>query len=715
MMPGFLRAEATYRTRSLQLAVVALVVLAAVALAARALLSKHVRLAYTNNVPSKVPLAPIRPHERMCRANVVLPEGSRTVQLLLLTYGRPGPPLTMTLETPSQTVRSKLAGGFVDGSLQRIPVSGLDGGARARLCIVDEGSTPLAFGGVPWTTTEGSVMTAAGKKVPGDLAVQVYGGRQSLLGEAPEIMRRATIWAPPWVGAWTYYLLFALGLALVAIAVAFVIVPVARGDPEQARPRPPPARRAGLPVAVWAIAAIAFVNGAAWSLLVLPWQGPDEISHFAYVQHIAAAGNIHPRSGPIGRTYSTEHQYAMESSQTNTVRSNPAAKPPWEQEARRQWKQRDEQLHSSAADGGAATGYSPEYYGLATVGYFAFDSGDVFNRQFGVRLISALLGAVTAILVWLFARELFRREGWLPNTAALSVVLLPQFGFISGVVNNDSLAIALGSLELYLLARGLRRGLTPKLAAVIGVVLALAYLAKPSLSAFGPIVAGVLAWPLVRDRDRRRLLLPLAGLAGFAVVALLWTGVAAIADRGVSTVSTANTRAFSLSDFGSYLYHFYLPSLPGKTDRWFGPQSPVYTVWMHGFFAVFGSTDTFFPERVYKVLTGICILAAVLLAVAFWRERVAVRRALPTIVMAAGATVVLILFVHLTFYLFYAGYPGEQGRYLLPLAPVFGSAVAASTLGLGRRWAPVLGAFYVTALGSFTLFSYGLVLTRYFS
>jgi hypothetical protein len=715
MMPGFLRAEATYRTRSLQLVVVALVVLAALGLAARVLLPKRVRLAYTNNVPAKVPLAPIRPHERMCRANVLLPEGSKAVQLLLLTYGRPGPRLTMTLQTPSQTVRSTLAGGFVDGSVERIPVSGLDGGTTARLCILNEGRTSLAFGGVPWTTTEGSVMTAAGKKVPGDLSVQVYGGRRSLLDEAPDIVRRATVWAPSWVGTWTYYLLFAFGLAIVGVAVALVILPVAGGGPKPAGPRPPPRRPAGLPRAVWAIAAIAFVNGVAWSLLVLPWQGPDEVSHFAYVQHIAAAGNIHPRSGPIGRTYSTEHQYAMESSQTNTVRSNPVAKPPWEQEARRQWKQRDEQLHSSAADGGAATGYTPEYYAIGTIGYFAFDWSDVFNRQFGVRLISALLGAVTAILVWLFARELFRREDWLPNTAALSVVLLPQFGFMSGVVNNDSLAIAMGSILLYLLARGLRRGLTPKLAVLIGVVLALAYLAKPSLSAFGPAVAGVLLWPLVRDREPRRLLLPLAGLAGFAAVALLWTGVAAIADRTVSTVSTANTRAFSIHDFGSYLYHFYLPSLPGQTDKWFGSLSPIYTVWMHGFFAVFGSTDTFFPERVYKVLTGICIGAAVLLAVAFWRERAAVRRSLPTIVMAAGATVVLILFVHFTFYLFYAGYPGEQGRYLLPLAPVFGAAVAASTLGLGRRWAPVLGAFYVTALGCFTLFSYGLVLWRYYT
>jgi Predicted membrane protein (DUF2142) len=707
MMPGFLRAEATYRTRSLQLAVVAITALAALFLAAHALWSERDRLTYTNNVPSKVVLANIRSDERMCREEVLLPKDSKEVQLLVLTNGQAGPPLHMTLRGPSGTIRSTLAAGYGDGVAQTFRIPAVRETISPRMCVTNGGTTEVAFGGVSWATARGSIVTAKGEKVAGDLAINVRSGRKALIDVAPDAMRRAAVWAPPWAGAWTFWLLFALGLAMTAVAVRLVLV---RGKQEAAAGR----RRAGLPRAAWTIAVLAFLNGFAFSLLILPWQGPDEISHFAYVQHLATAGDLKPATGPLARTYSTEHQYAMEQSFTNTVRSNPVAKPPWEQEARDRWKALDERNDPPASDGGAPTGYTPEYYAAASAGYYAFAWGDVFDRQFGARLVSGLLGALSVIFVWLFARELFRREDWLPATAALSVALLPQFGFIGGIVNNDSLAITLGSLELYLLARWLGRGPTTRLAVGIGLVLALAYLAKPSMSAFGPIVAGALAWPLIRDRDRRRALLPLAGLAGFVAVALVWIGIAALADRGVSTVSTANTRAFSLSDFLSYTYHFYLPSLPGRADRWFGSQSPVYTVWMHSFFATFGSTDTLFPERVYKVLTAICIGAAGLLGVAFWRERAAVRRALPTIVMAAAATVTLIVFVHVTFYLFYAGYPGEQGRYLLPLVPVFGAAVAASTLALGRRWAPLLAAFYVTALGFFTVFSYGLVITRYY-
>ena len=222
-------------------------------------------------------------------------------------------------------------------------------------------------------------------------------------------------------------------------------------------------------------------------------------------------------------------------------------------------------------------------------------------------------------------------------------------------------------------------------------------------------------WPAVRKRDPRLLAVPAVGFAGFAAVALAWTGVAALFDRGVTTVSTANTTPFSLHDYLAYVYHFYWPALGDTTNRWFGSSSPVYTVWMHSFFATFGASDTLFPERVYKVLTGICIAVAVLIGVAAWRERHAAKRALPVIVMGAAVVVSLLLLVHLTFYLVHPGYPGEQGRYLLPLVPLFGAAVAASTLAVGRRYAPLLAAFYVTGLGSFTVFSYALELTRYYT
>jgi predicted membrane protein DUF2142 len=710
MMPGFVAGEATYRTRRRQIAVAAVTALLALILAADALLGTRDRLAFTNNVPSQTVVAAIDPGGRMCRSNVYLPPNATGIRLYTLTIKRPGPPLALDFKAPGARIESKLPGGYPDERYNVIPIPRPGKEATGTMCVRNEGSHRVAFGGAGYASAAGSPLNVGGRAVAGDLAIEVAAPKRSMLSLAPTVFQRATVWAPPWVGRWTYYVLLAVALALVVAAVRLVLV---RANPSGggADRRP-----LGLPRAAVAIVALAVTNALVWAVIVPPWQAPDEIQHFAYVQYLAETGN--PSVDPDATAnYSEEQQYAMESGLTNTFRNSPRGRPPWRAADRQALEDRVRRDRPSRSNGGGAPSlnYTPEYYAMASIGYRLFNWGDVFNRLFGARLVSALLAGLTTLWVWLFARELFRREGFLPNTAALSVALLPQFGFIGGVANNDNLLIMFASLELYLLARSLRRGLTLRLALLIGLVLALGYLAKPSMAAFGPVVAGVLAWPAVRKRDIRLLTLPAVALAGFAAVALVWAGVAALSDRGVTTVTTANTRPFSLSDYVSYVYHFYLPSLPGSSDRWFGDQAPVYSVWMHSFFATFGWSDTQFPPRVYEALTALCIGIVVLLGAAAWRERPATRRALPLVLMSAGSVVSLLLLLHLVFYLNHTNFPGEQGRYLLPLAAIFGSAVAASTLAAGRRHAPLLATFYVTALACFTLFSYGLELTRYYT
>jgi hypothetical protein len=687
--------------RKLQLIAAGLVVLAAAALAVVALSREARRLAATNNVPTNGIAAEIGPGDGLCRAQVPAPAGSAGVRAFVVP--RPGTGTNSSLAAVLRVdgaVAGRGVGSREGTGLLVVPFTREVGiGGSGTVCFTNVGDRSIVgFGGIARGGAAGSPLQVEGKRVPADVSVDVVLPKESLLGAIDRAAHRATVWAPSWVGDWTLYVVFALSLGMVALAVALTLV------------RGPPGREA------WAIAAIAAVAGVGWAAILPPWQAPDEINHFSYVQYLAETGDLPGPPRPV--EYSKEHQYAMEQSFTNSVRQNAQAKPPWEDSAFERWDALQKRTGASPSDGGGtstASPYPPPYYGLAAVGYKAFEGGTIFDRLFGTRLLAALLGALTVLCVWLFARELFGRPGLLPNTAALSVALLPQFQFISGINNNDSLLILMGSLELYLIARVVRRGVTPRTAVAMGAVLALGYLTKPTMVAFAPAVAVVLAWPLLRERRLAALRPALIGFAGFLAVWVAWGTIAALAGRELWPTEASGAQAFVLSDFLNYFWHFYLPSPPGTVDRFFGDRLPLYTVWMHSFFASFGWNDTLFPERVYEVITGVCIALGVFLVVAAWRERAALRRSFGIVAAGAVTTAALLVFVHLAFYLYYSGYPGEQGRYLLPLAPLFGAAVAASSLAAGRRWAPVLCTLYVTALGCLATFSYGLAMVRYYT
>jgi hypothetical protein len=61
------------------------------------------------------------------------------------------------------------------------------------------------------------------------------------------------------------------------------------------------------------------------------------------------------------------------------------------------------------------------------------------------------------------------------------------------------------------------------------------------------------------------------------------------------------------------------------------------------------------------------------------------------------------------------GGPGDaQPRYLLPLLPLLGVAVALAARGAGRRWGPPVGALLVVLFLSHDVFSQLIVVSRFY-
>ena len=93
-------------------------------------------------------------------------------------------------------------------------------------------------------------------------------------------------------------------MALLVAVLAFSVVAVA-----VTLVRDGAMRRAvgAVPRAAWLCALVATLGAMAWSLILPPFQVPDEIAHYAYVEYVVQAGRLPPRAagavpaGPLAR------------------------------------------------------------------------------------------------------------------------------------------------------------------------------------------------------------------------------------------------------------------------------------------------------------------------------------------------------------------------------------------------------------------------------
>ncbi|HWT24165.1 MAG TPA: hypothetical protein VN213_11725, partial [Solirubrobacteraceae bacterium] len=148
----------------------------------------------------------------------------------------------------------------------------------------------------------------------------------------------------------------------------------------------------------------------------------------------------------------------------------------------------------------------------------------------------------------------------------------------------------------------------------------------------------------------------------------------------------------------SYTWQLFLPRLPFMADQFPG-GNPMPNLWLHGLIGRFGWLDTEWPDAVYRLgrwaFVAIAVLAAVELVRAARRGALAGRWAeLLTYAAVVGG---------LLFLIGWAGYRAkvtgavgfEQPRYLLPLLPLYGVAVALAARSFGSRRGPVVAAALV--------------------
>jgi 4-amino-4-deoxy-L-arabinose transferase-like glycosyltransferase len=482
------------------------------------------------------------------------------------------------------------------------------------------------------------------------------------------------------------------------------------------------ARARRVPAAAWACALVAILSAACWSVVTPPFQAPDEPAHFAYVEHLAQTGGL-PTSEYVYPA--AETRMLLDLSQ-GTLALHPEAKATLSQPAQHVLQQdlAAGLSRSEPAGAGVAAPEPPLYYALEAIPYrLGLAVGSLLDSLELMRLLSALLAGLTALFSYMFVREALPSARWAWTVGGLGVALTPVLGFTSSVVTPDALLGAVSAAIFYCLARGFRRGLTLRLAASIGALVAAGSLTKLNFLGLLPgVVLGLvlLGW---RGRDREK-----GGSGAFGATALglgvgVSPGLAYLAYAliaGHSVLGRFSDSASSLVEHGSlwpklaYIWEFYLPRLPGMTSQFVG-VSPT-RLWFDRAVGLYGWLDTSFPRWATNAAIAPAAAIVILALTALFRRRTALVGRLTELatylVMGVGLLALIATTAYVSVETERIGY--VQPRYMLPLLPLAGLMLALAARGAGRRWGPPVGVVLVVLFLAHDVFSQLLVVARFY-
>jgi Predicted membrane protein (DUF2142) len=478
------------------------------------------------------------------------------------------------------------------------------------------------------------------------------------------------------------------------------------------------------PAPLAALLVVAFVLSLAWSLVTPPLQGPDEDAHVAYVQRIVETGSL-PQDVEEGRAgYSTELQAAQTRGGLFETITSPATKPHATEAEREAFERDSERLGGDARGDGtgaqSANVNPPLYYLYAAVGYVAGLPGDFFARQQLMRLLGIPLLLVVVVMTWLLVAEVLPRPAWARVVAAGVVALHPVLGFLSGVVNPDIALAAIWSTFLWHAVRTVRYGPTMRRAIGLGLLAAASALVQPRGLTLGLPAVIVLAVALWRHGiGLRAALRPAAACLGLAVagVALYWV-LTRVGGGAPAAGQVVGTGTFNARQFLSYLWQFYLPPLR-IMDPLPGNILGYKYVWVESYFGVYGSLDVFLPQYVLDRLYSASLYGLVALAICLVLRLEQVRRHWPVLLVLLATAGTYLFALHYAAYNTLIGTGGSAsvlvGRYLLPLVPLMGLAIAFVATTLPRRWGVYAGLAALVAGVMLSMAGLGVTFVRYYA
>jgi len=452
-----------------------------------------------------------------------------------------------------------------------------------------------------------------------------------------------------------------------------------------------PAGHAGQRCA-WLILALFWSVGIAYSLVVPPFETPDEPFHYGFARHIAQ-GNGLPVQDPAN-----QGAWAQEGSQAPLYYLAAG----WLTAGIDQTDFAAMAVRNPRANIG-----DPLYPGNKNFMLYSGRSQPLQGANLALhvgRWLSLLLGAVTLWSTWRLAVLAFPKQRVLPLLVMALVAAIPQFLFLSASLSNDNAVIAASTFSLFWLARLLvkpadvpvRRWEWVVLGAGLGVA-ALSKLQGLGLVPLSGLVVLFLAW----RRRRWSLVLEATIWVGLPALTLagwwFWRNIVLYGDwSGLSHLMEINGRRQSALTFAAFL-----PEFDGLR----------FSAW-----GLFGWFNILLPGWFYRLMDAVTLMGlagALLYTLLRWRTRGRMNadaRSLYVLLMLWlwMATMALLL-------LYWTSQAtGSQGRLLFPAIAAFAVLLAAGidfwlrrlpVAGRATVWGALLG-----VLGGMSVYALGWLL-----
>jgi 4-amino-4-deoxy-L-arabinose transferase-like glycosyltransferase len=433
------------------------------------------------------------------------------------------------------------------------------------------------------------------------------------------------------------------------------------------------------------LAAIFVLLAFGYSVVNPIYESTDELQHYRYVRYIIETGRL-PVQSAQGARIQAHHPplyYALAALASGWVQTEHTWE--YEPEINPYWGYRYFEVSADNKNQYIHLGDEDfPYHGAALAFHIA-------------RWVNVVLGAITVWLTYRITRRIFPQRPWLALGAMAVIAFNPQFLYMSGAINNDVIASTTGAALLYVCIDSIEalNTLTDRRAALIGLLLGLALLAKFNLIFMLPVV-GLALWMSLQGGTR--LLVVRAGFI-IAVVAALIAGWWFVRNQmlygeltGVEQMNAIWGGRDPLRDLP-----LALQEIPYAWSALWGR---------------FGYGQIPMPDAVYQIIFFVCVFACVGFVIGAIRHR---RHNDPFKREQIGLVVVtVLLFAGAVFAYMTISTAGPNGRFFFPALSAFALVIALGLLEWSRTRPALATSMLALAMLSLALYAlYGILAPAY--